>query len=450
MYDNNRIIWKEGMFLQPQHFQQTERFMFNSINNRFAWTNPFAYGTVEVEIDKDALTNNLVTLTRCSGILPDGTYFSIPHEDTAPQSRSFSDNFTHDQQFLDIYIGVPLQTDGKPNVSTPGREAHFQYRYRSKMVEIRDDVLGTQRKSIELGAYNFHILFGNESLDNFTSLQIGRLRRGPNGQIILQETYIQPLLQIGGSQFLIVQIRGLLEMLLAKISLLSQGRRQIEGGFAEFASSEETAFRLLEILNTYTPLLNYYLESRLIHPYELFLLMMRFAGALSTFSSQVSLRDFPSYNHHQLTVTFINLIKVIRMVLEADISAGCVSVPIEQINQATFICNVPEERLLSAAKFYFGVSARTSEKELVIGVLQRVKMCSRDRIDLLISSAMPGLTLMHVTRPPEGLSTKPGFIYFSLDQKGQFWETIKASGTLAFYFPNNFKDLQLEMMALKE
>ncbi|MBN1578150.1 MAG: type VI secretion system baseplate subunit TssK, partial [Chitinispirillaceae bacterium] len=303
---------------------------------------------------------------------------------------------------------------------------------------------------IELGGYNFQLLFGGESLDNFATLQIARLKRASNGQISLQENYIQPLLQIGGCRFLMVQIRSLLEMLVAKCNTLAQGRRQVEGGFAEFSNSEETAFRLLETLATYTPLLNYHLGSPLVHPFDFYSLLMMFAGALSTFSADIALKDFPRYDHHQLTLTFGNLVRIIRAVLEADISAGCVAIPIEQINQATYIGKVPDERLFTKAKFFFGVSAKVPEKELIIGVLQRIKMCSRDRIDLLISSAMPGLSLMHTARPPEGLSTKPGFVYFSLDQKGQFWESIRTSGNIAFYFPNNYPELKVEMMALKE
>jgi type VI secretion system protein ImpJ len=450
MFENSKVVWKEGMFLQPQHFQQAERFIFNAMSNRMAVYNPFFYGTFEIDIDKDGLVNNLFTLTRCSGILPDGCSFSIPREDTPPPSRSFSDHFSHDQQFLDVYLALPLVKDGKPNVSSAVSEAHHQFRYRSKMAGIADDVFGTQRKEIEVGLYNFQILFGDESLDNFANVQIARLKRAANGQISLQDTYIQPLLQIGGSRFLMVQIRSLLEMLLAKCNTLAQGRRQVEGGFAEFASSEETAFRLLETMMTYTPLLNYHLASPQAHPFDIYSLLMTFAGALSTFSSDFSIKDFPRYDHHQLTATFGGLIRIIRMVLEADISAGCVPIPIEQVNQATYIANVPDNRLFTTAKFFFGVSAKVSEKELILGVAQRIKMSSRDRIDLLISSAMPGLTLMHNTRPPEGLSTKPGFLYFTLDQQGQFWESIRSTGSIAFYFPNNFPELKMEMLALKD
>jgi type VI secretion system protein ImpJ len=114
------------------------------------------------------------------------------------------------------------------------------------------------------------------------------------------------------------------------------------------------------------------------------------------------------------------------------------------------VCKVPDEKLLSVAKFFLGVSAKVGEKELVIGVLQRIKMCSRNRLDLLISSAMPGLQLKHALHPPQGLSTKPGFIYFNLDQQGDFWQQIKAAGNIAFYFPNNYPELKVEMLALKE
>ncbi len=135
-----------------------------------------------------------------------------------------------------------------------------------------------------------------------------------------------------------------------------------------------------------------------------------------------------------------------KLIFLPDVSAWTIS----QINQATFTAEVPDPRLFSSAKFFIGVSAKVPEKELIIGVLQRIKMCSRDRVDLLISSAMPGLQLFHTSHPPEGLSTKPGFVYFSLDQQGQFWKVMQSTTSIAFYFPNNYPELKIEMLALKE
>ena len=307
-----------------------------------------------------------------------------------------------------------------------------------------------QKKQIEVGTYNFTLLFGGESLDNYTILRIARLTRNQNGQIELQEEDIPPLAQIGGSRYLMGQLRSLLEMLLAKSTALSQGRKEGAGGKASFSSTEETAFRLLETVNTYTPLLNHYHFEPRLHPFELFKLLTQFAGALTAFSADVSLKDMTRYDHDTLGGTFSGLIKIIRTVLEADIDAGCMVIPLDQVNPSTYVCKLPNERILASARFYLGVSAKVSEKELIIGVAQRIKMSSRDRLDVLISSAMPGLPLIHVAHPPEGLSTKPGFLYFALDQQSQFWRGMQSAGSIAMYFPNNYPELKLEMLALRQ
>lgn len=450
MLDHNKVLWKEGMFLQPQHFQQQERYLLNLMNLRMSAYQPYYFGLTEVQIDRDALANDLVTVVRCCGVLPDGTGFAIPREDGQPVSRSFSDHFSHDQQFLDIYIALPLIIEGRGNVSGGGGEGNLPCRYKGKTAPVVDVVFGAQRKEIEVGGANFMILFGDESLDSFSTVQIARLKRTANGQVEFDTSFIPALLQIGTSPQLMNYLRSLLELLLAKCTSLGQGRKQVEGGFAEFSGGEETAFRLLVTLNTFTPLLNNYLYLPNVHPYELFSTLTMLAGGLCTFSSDISVKNFPRYEHLSPVTTFGTLMNIVRRILEADISAGCVNLPISQVNQATFTAEVPDNRLFSTAKFFIGVSAKVPEKELIIGVLQRIKMCSRDKIDLLISSAMPGLQLLHTSHPPEGLSTKPGFVYFSLDQQSQFWKVMQSTSSVAFYFPNNYPELKLEMLALKE
>ena len=450
MLSSGKVIWKEGMFLQPQHFQQAERFLLNNVNAAIGNHFPYAYGITEFDVDRDAIANGLISLTRLAGRLPDGVVFDIPKEDQPPAARSFVEHFTHEQQSLDVYLALPLCIEGKTNVVSFAAESQSTVRYRSREATTVDEVLGLHKKDIEIGLLNFVVLFGGESLDNHTALHIGKLVRTSSGSIELMAHFIPPLLFIGASPPLLSAIRSLLELLLAKIASLSQGRKQVEGGLAEFPSGEETSFRLLQMLNTFTPLLNHYHFVPTVHPFELFCLLTQFGGALCTLSFEVSLKNLPRYEHGNLTGTFAQLIKVIRTVLEANISAGCVPVPIEQINQATYLCKIPDEKLLSTAKFFLGVSAKVQEKELIVGTLQRIKICSRNRLDLLISSAMPGLQLIHTIHPPEGLSTKPGFVYFKLDSQGDFWQAIKTSGTMAFYFPNNYPELKVEMLALKE
>jgi type VI secretion system protein ImpJ len=438
------------MFLQPQHFQQADRFIEGTMAAGWQYLNPFFSGISDCTVDSAALTNGVFMLTSCSGIFPDGTVFSIPIEDDPPPSRSFADHFSHEQQSCEVFLALPLTIEGRASVAGPAESSAAHCRYRLQNGTFVDEVSGIQKKQLEVAAYNSTILFGGESLDNYTTLHIARLKRNPNGQIELQEDFIPPLMQVGGSPHLMGLLRGLLELLLAKSVSLSQGRKEGTSGKATFSSTEETAFRLLETVNTYTPLLNHYHFEPRVHPFELFKLLTQFAGALTAYSSEVSLKDLSRYDHENLSGTFGGLMKLIRSVLEADIDAGCMVIPLEQVNPATYVCKLPNEKLMATARFYLGVSAKVSEKELIIGVAQRIKMSSRDRLDLLISSAMPGLPLIHVAHPPEGLSTKPGFLYFALDQQSQFWRGMQSAGSIAMYFPNNYPELKLEMLALRQ
>jgi type VI secretion system protein ImpJ len=446
VFGTGKIVWKEGMFLQPQHFQQADRHNQSMVQARFAAHHPYHFGILDIEIDKEAVGNELFALSRCRGILPDGTSFDIPREEAPPAARSFKDHFSPEQQSLDVYLGLPLVVEGGANMVS-GQPADARYRIRT-MAAV-DEVTGGNKKEIETASANFCILFSDETLDNHATMRIAQLVRNASGQIVVNQAHIPPLLQIGGSPQLLDQIRTILQILMARITALSQGRKQVEGGFAAFSGAEETAFRLLQTLNTYTPLLNHHHFVPAIHPFELYCLLNQFVGSLCTFSTDLSIAQLPRYDHANLTGTFGQLCKMIRSILDADIGAACITLPLEQINQSTYLSRVPDQKLFSTAKFFMGVAARAQEKEIIVGVATRVKMCSRDRLDLLISSAMPGLQLMHTTNLPEGLSTKPGFSYFSLDQQGPFWESMKTSGSIAFYFPSNFQELKIELLALK-
>ena len=55
MSDNNRVVWSEGLFLRPQHFQQQERYLEAYIEGRAATLHPYSWGLTELEIERDLL-----------------------------------------------------------------------------------------------------------------------------------------------------------------------------------------------------------------------------------------------------------------------------------------------------------------------------------------------------------------------------------------------------------
>ncbi len=62
MKTKNRVIWSEGLFLRPQHFQQSERFIEQWIDLRLRALARFAHGFTELELDREQLRMGKVAL----------------------------------------------------------------------------------------------------------------------------------------------------------------------------------------------------------------------------------------------------------------------------------------------------------------------------------------------------------------------------------------------------
>jgi type VI secretion system protein ImpJ len=110
---------------------------------------------------------------------------------------------------------------------------------------------------------------------------------------------------------------------------------------------------------------------------------------------------------------------------------------------------VVDDRLLKEAGFFLGVRADTPEGQLIERVPRVIKVASRDTIDVVIGSALPGVTLKHASPPPAPIPTRPKFHYFALDTSGMFWERIAGSKALAVYVPEEIKNETVELYAVK-
>ena len=66
--DTNRVVWQEGMFLSPQHFQQQERYLESYSRQLVSLSSGRPTGFTELVIDQEQLNIGRFMLRRCSGI----------------------------------------------------------------------------------------------------------------------------------------------------------------------------------------------------------------------------------------------------------------------------------------------------------------------------------------------------------------------------------------------
>ena len=103
----SRIVWAEGMYLGPHHFQAQNRYFEESMHFATAslWKN--AYGFSACQFDADALRNGTVALVHARGIFEDGLPFDIPGCDSLPQSRNITGLFPPTADHLTVSLAVP-------------------------------------------------------------------------------------------------------------------------------------------------------------------------------------------------------------------------------------------------------------------------------------------------------------------------------------------------------
>src|SRR5688572_32921653 len=109
---NNKVVWSEGLFLQPHHLQQQERFVERYVEGRCQGLAPHAWGFTELEIERDQLSIGKLGLRRAAGVLADGTPFRMPEDDPLPPPIDVGEQ-VRDQL---VYLALPLRRAGAVDV----------------------------------------------------------------------------------------------------------------------------------------------------------------------------------------------------------------------------------------------------------------------------------------------------------------------------------------------
>ena len=449
-----KIIWNEGMLLSPQHFQQWDNYYEGLLGARIHSLVPYEWGVLDLDISSNAVRNKKIELVRCRAVMPDGLIVDVPHSDAAPAQRSVEDHFATASDYLDVYLAIPEKIAGAANYQMNGDSTDPRLRYRQQSEEVTDEITGSNAQPVSFARNNLRLLFGDESHDGYSTIKIAKLARD-EGQIIVSERYIPPLLNIAASPWLTNMLRELIEILITKSSSLGEKRRQRGASLADFTTSEVATFWLLHTVNSSIPLFSHLDRTRSaepvrpVHPERLYVAMAELAGKLMTFVIGRHPKDIVPYEHTKLYETFSALWEQLRYFLETVIPARCVQIPLHKERESLYTGRTDDKQLLEEAEFYLAVAAHVPEAQLIRRVPNLVKIASLDDIDVIIGSAMPGLSLTHAMTPPAPIPLHKGFHYFALDRQNVHWERIRALKALAVYVPEELPEETVELYAVK-
>jgi type VI secretion system protein ImpJ len=441
-----KVLWTKGMSLTPQHLQAQDRFFAESLWFALSALAPFPWGFSRLQLSHDAISKGTFSLVSASGIFRDGLSFDMPAADPLPPPRPLDEHWKPDQRALDIYLGVPDYRPDGLNVATSEQERGT--RYVAVPVRCRDETTGTGERPIQVTSKNIRLLVQGESLEGHSVLRIARVERISGDRVRVDAGVAPPLLNIAASEQILQQLRGLVEILFAKSNALSGSRRQRNQGLADFGLSDIANFWLLYTVNTYLPHLRHLQETASGHPRELYEVMATLAGALTSFSPAGTAPAIIPYTHADPGAWFPPLDDLLRQLLGTVVPERTVTLPLRVAAPFVHTAVIDQDRYLEAPELYLAVRASMPQEELIREVPRSLKISSSDHLERLYRHALPGVAVRKVSHPPSSLPIKLDYQYFQLDARGEHWEAIRRSRTLAVYAPAEFPEAQMELVIM--
>jgi type VI secretion system protein ImpJ len=444
----SKIIWSEGMYLAPHHFQAQNRYFEDSIH--FAaeslWNE--GYGFAAVQKDIDALRNGTVVLLHARGLFEDGLAFDMPESDPLPEARNIADAFSPTADHLTIQLAIRRWSADGQNCELESA-SQSDTRYTGESHELQDENTGRYEKPVRLGRKNIRLVVGDEVPEDFLSLPVARVIRDSAGHFIYDPAFIPPCVKISASEELFGMLQRLVEILEEKSTAVSHDQHLEGGKFRAGLSARHIAqFWFLHAVNSSLSPLRHLLLSKHGHPEELFREMLRLGGALCTFGLDTHPRSLPSYDHKNLDRCFHELDDHIRRLLEVVVPSKAIVIPLTQANRYFYEGVVNDPRCFDRSRWLLGIHAALGEADLITRTQQLVKICSAKFVPELVKRALPGLTLTHVPIPPAAIAAKLEYQYFSINRSGRCWEHMMQTKTAGVYVPGELPSPELELIVI--
>ncbi|CAM4016068.1 type VI secretion system baseplate subunit TssK [Bordetella tumulicola] len=444
MAEKSKVIWTEGMFLRPQHFQQFERYLESSLRQRTSSLQGFFWGFSHLVLDRDALAIGKVVLTEASGVLPDGTPFDFSHPDDAPEALDVSEQ----AQDVRVMLALPRVRPGATDVQYED-EADSLARYLVKEAEVEDSgSMGLEPALLQVGHLRLRLMLETDMGDEWLGLGVVRIvERRADNRVVLNERYIAPWLSAGAHPLLLgfaQELYGLLEARSEALGLrLSQPGR---GGVSEVSD-----FMLLETVNRYIGSLWHTRQAEWLHPERLFHDWLMLSCDLATYTSASRRPEvLPTYEHDDLQLTFGTLMNELRRSLSAVLEQHALQIPLQDRGQGVRVAQIPDLELLRTAGFVLAVHADMPSDTVRSRFPAQVKIGPVERIRDLVHLQLPGVTVRVLPVAPRQIPYSAGHVYFELDKGGDFWKQLERTGALALHLAGEFPGLTMEFWALRD
>lgn len=454
-----KVMWIEGMFLRPHHFQQQDRRTESLVATRIAALQPFFWGYSKVRLDPAQLSTGTVSVLECEGAFPDGVPFSFPGDAAAIEPLELEVG-TSD---VTIWLTAPAISAGSAlGAERPANGAPPASRYVIETSEERDvlDPAGPP-ELMKMGNQGLRLVAGPKPAQGFMVLPMAKVREvTADRTVVLDEDFVPPVLSAEANSGLARQVGEIARLFTARSEALA-GRYSSAGGASVSAQDQ---FMRLQVCNRWSARLRQMCDMRggdlegdrgacpRIHPALLHRDLVEAAADLACFTQEETRRppEFPSYDHDRLTETFTPVLVELRRSLGFLGEQKAVPIQLKfHRKQHIYYAQSIDGRLLKDTRFVLVAKAKMLEDDFRSQLPRRTSIGSVDEILEIIGAAERSVPLRALSAFPSDLRPLAGYTAFELDQNAEAWAAIAAQQSIAVHPQDVFEDLDMTLWAIR-
>jgi len=439
----NKVVWREGLFIRPQHFQQNDRYVNHELMTRSSQGRANNWGLFNLNIDEHLLSTGKIIVESVSGLLQDGTLFEINSKE---ENHLTLDIKTTDANKL-IYLILPLYIQDSDDVHFD-EQRNLLTRYKAKTLPNVPNTNAGESSSSDLlvAEHNFKLSFDGEFNDGYVKIALAKIGSvATNGSVSLDDSYFPTYFHLNSSRKLISKVNELISIITYRAEKLAD---KISHSILQ--ATELGDYLMLQLLNKTESRFHFLLTQDKIHPDELFLELTSLSGELAVFmKKEKRLLKQITYNHYEQSSSFDAILEELKSMLTMVLEQSSISLEIEKRKYGIYIAALKDKDIVNNSSFIFTVTADISAQKIKEVLVSSLKIGTIETIKNLVNYHLVGFKIKPLANPPKEIPYRVNHLYFSLELNEENKKELLKSTGFAFHLSADVPNIDYSLWAIK-
>lgn len=462
MANSLKVAWINGMNIDRVHFEQQERYIERCINQKTIEVFENFYGIFDIEFHSEMLSQGKISLSRVSGIGPDGTIFNAPDEDFLPEPLEIKSGI---QAGAVIVLKIPMSVDTVADLSVQNSLPDTKYIATQSMIssktfddttrvnlgDMEDNKLSSsysqEKINVIMASLRLSLgILGSKS-SNEMEIPICRIKSVDlNKNITLDDKFIPTSLNIAKIPFIITFIE---EMLHATAG----HRESLSETFAGINKASTTidfeTYIALNILKKWNILFSHLKNKSRLHPEYFYEKLLEFQADLLSLDINSNMYDYIRYDHFNIAESLVGTINKVKLLFSHIVAPKYIPAVISNTN-GMFVCSFDNVSILQESTIYMAVKGECSLETVQTTFKKQSKVGTCDKIRKLVVSQLDGLNIEQLTIVPSILPHLNDYVYFKIDKTDVMWGEFKNENSIAVYITQRIPNPDIKVWAVGE